>query len=146
MRNKSIILVSTIALSALLFSCNNSSTEIKDKLGNSIDKSVVVANQKGSVDSSINYCFYLPDSYDGKSILPVIYFLDPHANGKLPASKYAEIVNKYNYILIASNTIKNGMSSQQASKIFTNLISETKNRFQIDEKRMFVAGFSGGQK
>jgi len=137
-----LLLISAILI---LSSCNNKQAIISDKSGNSIQTGVV---ETVTVPErpSLNYCYFLPNSYNGNDSLPVVFILDPHANGKLPAEKYHEIANKYGYILIASNAIKNGQPSHESLAIFWELIKETKAKFIVDENRLFVAGFSGGAK
>ena len=136
-----------IAITIIAFSgCQQPAKEITDKTGKLIETEMVVDNQTGLLDSSINYCFYLPKNYNGIDKLPVVIFLDPHANGKISINKYAKLANQYGYVFVSSNNIKNGQSANFTSGLFQNLLKETKNRFVIDENRMFTAGFSGGAK
>jgi hypothetical protein len=130
----------------LFASCQNTSNNITDKAGNPIAIETLTAQQLGVSDSSLNYIFYLPRNYNGVEKLPIVFFLDPHANGKLPLTAYAELATKYGYVFVASNNIKNGQTADYTLHVFKKLIAETKHRFVIDEKRMFVAGFSGGAK
>lgn len=134
-----------LLLSAIIMvSCSNNKTQLTDKKGNTIELNSV--ETESNENKTLNYSYYLPNAYNGTDSLPVVFMLDPHANGKLPAEKYSAAANKYNYVIIASNNIKNGQSSKESSKLFGSLIKETKSRFVIDENRLFVAGFSGGAK
>lgn len=142
---KSKLLFSIIAI-ALLASCQQPVKNVTDKTGKTIIAETVLYNQTGILDSTINYCCYLPKAYNGIDKLPVIFFFDPHANGKIPVNKYATLSNKYGYIFIAGNNIKNGQPASFTHSVFKKLMLETKHRFVVDEKRLFTAGFSGGAK
>jgi len=135
-----------IIVFAFLVSCQQKEKNITDKTGKTVLTETIADNQTGINDSTINYCFYLPKAYNGIAKLPVVLFFDPHADGKTPIEKYASLANKYGYIFIASNNIKNGQPASFTHNIFTKLIHEVKHRFVIDEKRLFTAGFSGGAK
>lgn len=134
------------AIIVVAYSCQQPNTNIVDKLGANIITQTVIANETGKSDSTISYSFYLPESYDGKKKLPVVFFLDPHANGSMPINNYSSLANKYGYIFIASNDIMNGQSGSYSRKVFKQLLVEAKKRFTIDENRLFTAGFSGGAK
>lgn len=130
----------------LMFACNTNTHEITDKYGKNITRNVLVENQVASKDSSVSYAYYLPEKYDGKTKVPVLFILDAHADVKTPINKYQTLANTYGYIFIGSQNIKNGMSGFESQKHINILIKEAKKRFVIDEKRMFVSGFSGGAK
>ncbi len=131
---------------ATIVGCKGPVKNVTDKAGNSIETGKIVNNQHSSTDTNTNYCYYLPQAYNGSDKLPIIFFLDPHANGSEPIKKYADLANKYKYILVASNNVKNGMPGNISMSEFQQMIQEAQHRFVFDEKRMFTAGFSGGAK
>lgn len=136
-----------LSIVTILVSCNNRQTQKAiDKYGNNVKSKEVVGNQTAKSDSLINYSYYLPQSYNRKKALPVIVFLDPHANGSLPLKKYASLADKYGYIFIGSNNIRNGLSGNYTQSTFNALLTEISKRFNIDKNRIFTAGFSGGAK
>ena len=136
-----------IIVIALVFNaCNTNNQDITDKEGKSISIHTVVENQKVKKDTAVSYSYVLPKSYDGKTNLPVLFVIDPHAAVDKPLLKYKSLASSHGYIFIASENIKNGMSGSESQKIINALIQETKLRFSIDEKRMFISGFSGGAK
>jgi dienelactone hydrolase len=144
--NRLAFILAGFLLILMLASCTEPTKAIKDKNGAAVSLQQINNNQKGLVDSSLNYSFYLSKTYNGKDKLPVIFFFDPHANGKLPLNYYKALAEKYGYIFIASNQIKNGLPANSTTRIFESLLREAKQRFAIDENRMFTAGFSGGAK
>lgn len=132
---------------AMLFAaCNNSPKQVKDQLGKEISTNKVYDKQSSEAHKELEYSFIVPSSYNEKTALPIIYFLDPQANGSKPLNKYAEIAEQQQVILVASNNIRNGMQQTVIKKHFDELMSETYTRFNLDRKQQFIAGFSGGAK
>lgn len=97
-------------------------------------------------DASQSFALYLPAQYNTSKKIPLLIFFDPHGDGTIPLHLYRHLADKYNYILLASNTSKNGMNTEQTNAIANNLIADAKARFNIDEKRISLCGFSGGAK
>lgn len=137
-----------IGLSLLLIvaSCAPKEKPLVDLYGKPVEKQTVYSHQQSPTDSLLRYSFYLPNSYNGKDRLPVLFFFDPHGDGSLPLKNYQSLANNYGYILIGSNNIKNGLSGSYAFSVFQQLLNETQSRFLIDNKRIFTSGFSGGAK
>jgi dienelactone hydrolase len=99
-----------------------------------------VASQK---DPSQTYALYLPSSYDGKRLFPVVFMFDPSASGQRAAESARAAAEQHGVILVASNISKNGsmrvsIDSGQA------MWNDAATRFRIDPKRVYAAGFSGG--
>ncbi len=92
------------------------------------------------------FTLYLPKLYSYSAKLPLVVFFDPHGDGSVPLALYQSLADKYNCLLLASNLSKNGMNAEQTNAIAGNLIAEAKSRFHVDEKRIALAGFSGGAK
>lgn len=143
-RMKNILKLMVIAF--LLSSCSTQTTQFADKTGQTFNNNEVYKQVIGINDSTLNYAIYFPKNFDGKTPLPVLILLDPHAEGDLPVNKYAELANKYKYILVGSNVSRNGMSVNEFNKHFTSLLKEIKTRYAVNTKRMFAGGFSGGAK
>ncbi|MCD6201738.1 MAG: hypothetical protein J7K46_08020 [Bacteroidales bacterium] len=147
------ILTFLILFAVLFFSaCNSGNTSKKEK-----DLSFIWApgNKKhfmpGVVqkvyvagDSTQSYAVYLPKDYQDSLKWPVIYFFDPQAAGSLPVDKYAVWAEQFGYILFGSNNLKNRMSSEEMNRYIRSFFDDTYKRFSLDEKRITLAGFSGG--
>ena len=110
----------------------------------SLEKGKVIRSVKLLSDSTQSFAVYLPKSYDTTKSWPVIIAFDPHADGALPVEKYDSLAELYGYILVASNNSKNGMNKSQSRTIASNLIADVKARFKVDQKRVYLMGFSGG--
>lgn len=123
----------------LLLSCSsvqNKPTEI--------EKGVVVQKVVCAADTSVSYALYLPKRYSSVERYPLILAFDPHASGSLPVEKYISLAEKYNTILVGSNTSKNGLSFPETDKIINLTIEDIKSRFSVDTTQFYVMGFSGG--
>ncbi len=97
-------------------------------------------------DASQSFTLYLPSKYSESTKLPVIIFFDPHGDGGVPINLYSTLAEKHGYILMASNSSKNGMNFEQTNTIANNLVDEAKTRFGVDENKITFCGFSGGAK
>ncbi len=94
-------------------------------------------------DSSQSYALYLPSSYTPSSTWPVLYALDPGARGRVPVELYQDAAEKFQFVLVGSNTARNG----PFVSIYTAVMSlwrDTTERFSLNEQRIYITGFSGG--
>ena len=98
------------------------------------------------MDAGESFALYLPKGYTDSSKLPAIIFFDPHGDGTVPLNLYHELADQYHYILIGSNTSKNGVPLDQTRAIAYNLFTESKNRLSINSSKITLCGFSGGAK
>jgi dienelactone hydrolase len=92
-----------------------------------------------------SYAVYIPAS-GNKDPMPVIYFFDPHANGSLPLKKYKLLADAYGFILIGSNSSKNGNDWTTTEDIWRHLSDDAQQRLRINGRRVYTCGFSGGAK
>ena len=106
----------------------------------------VIAMVPLRTDAGQTFALYLPKGYTDSSKLPAIIFFDPHGDGTVPLNLYHDLADQYHYILIGSNSSKNGMPLDQLRAIAYNLFSEAKTRLSIDPSKIALAGFSGGAK
>ena len=144
------ILTFLLLFSVMLFSSCHSSKKEKDisfvrvpvkkeHIPRGVVQKVYVAG-----DSSQSYAVYLPANYHDSLKWPVIYFFDPQAAGALPVNRYASLAEWFGYILFGSNNLKNRMSSEEMNRYIRSFFDDTYKRFSLDEKRITLAGFSGG--
>ena len=98
-----------------------------------------------SPGSPETYTLYLPSNYKEETISPIVFIFDPAARGKAGITPFIEASEKYNYILICSNSAKNGPYApnlQIADRLFKSVLPS----YAIDEQRIYTAGFSGGSR
>lgn len=105
-------------------------------------KDTIVCNNDGAQ----SYALYLPKDYSSKKAWPCIILFDAHARGALPLRMYKDVAEKYGFILIGSNTSKNGLTADVTDKIVNTLWNDIHNRLNIDSNSTYTSGFSGGSK
>ena len=93
--------------------------------------------------SNESYALYLPRAYNPNDLSSIVFIFDPAARGKIGIHPFIKAAEKYNYILICSNNSKNGPHDKNA-EIATRLFSKIFSEFNINPKRIYTAGFSGG--
>lgn len=113
----------------------------------SFETGKVLPNIVCKTNPTESFAMYVPTSYSASSkALPVIIFFDPHGDGNVPVEKYAQLAEKNKYILIGSNSSKNGMPFQQSLAVANNLFTDAIQRLNIDAAQITFCGFSGGAK
>ncbi len=95
-------------------------------------------------DTSLSFALYLPSSYSSGKKYPLLVFFDPHGAGAFPLGKYRSLASRYGFILAGSNNSKNGLPWDVTGSIADKLMNDLKSRISVDEKRIYLAGFSGG--
>jgi poly(3-hydroxybutyrate) depolymerase len=110
---------------------------------NEFPKGTVIDKVVSKTDSTKTYALYLPTTYSPARQFPIIYCFDPAARGALPITHLKEAAEKYNYIVVGSNNSRNGVNLP-TSEIVRDLWADTHTRFSIDDRRVYLAGFSGG--
>jgi pimeloyl-ACP methyl ester carboxylesterase len=111
----------------------------------------VAAQQPGVLTDAVvpaknaqqSYALYLPSKYTRDRQWPVLFVFDPDAQGKQAAEVFRDAAEKYGYIIAASNNSKNGPRRGQGDAALT-MMADVQQRFSLDGKRMYTAGFSGG--
>jgi tetratricopeptide (TPR) repeat protein len=91
------------------------------------------------------YSLYLPASYDKKTKWPVIMIFDPGGNGADAVKVFRIAGERYGYILACSYNSRNGPLYDNFTAV-NYMLSDLVKRFNLDEKRVYVSGFSGGSR
>jgi dienelactone hydrolase len=89
------------------------------------------------------YALYLPTSYSAARKWPIIYVFDPAARGQLAVETVRAAAEKFGYIVVASNNSRNGPMGGSGEAAYA-VLSDTQQRFPVDERRRYFAGMSGG--
>jgi predicted esterase len=93
-------------------------------------------------DRNQSYALYLPSNYQPDRKWPVLYAFDPRARGKVPLERFKDAAEKYGWIVVGSNNSRNG-PLQVAVEAWNAITKDTRERFAINDDRVYVAGFSG---
>lgn len=94
-------------------------------------------------DHRQTYALYVPSTYTATKMWPIIYIFDPEGRGKVSVDLYKDVVEKYGFIVAASNNSRN-FQSEATSDAARALWSDTHMRFNLDPHRIYTMGFSGG--
>lgn len=92
-----------------------------------------------------SYALYMPAQYDSKKSWPVILIFDPSARGKTGVSTFIEAGKKYGFILACSNNSRNGPMGDSFTAAYA-MLQDVEERFTVDKRRIYAAGFSGGSR
>lgn len=141
---------------AFFFSCNSGNGESKVS-SVSAEASIATFDTllgKGSVNDTVlctkdnrqTYAIYLPTGYTTSKAFPCIYFFDAHARGSLPVRRYKDIAEKYGFVLVGSNNSQNGMALAETNGVAKTMMEDVQARVNIDRKRIYTSGFSGGSR
>ena len=90
-----------------------------------------------------SYALYLPSNYSPDRAWSIVFVFDPGARGKIPVELMKEAAERYGFIAVASNNSRNGpwkMGFDAADA----MVRDAQERFSVDLKRIYFAGFSGG--
>src|SRR5262245_66275624 len=91
-----------------------------------------------------SYALYVPSNYSPDRLWPVIFAFDPGARGRVPVERYQAAAERYGFIVAGSNNSRNG--STENSKAIVAMTGDVLSRFSIDERRIYLAGMSGGSR
>ena len=123
----------------LLFNYCSLASQVDDfPIGEIVDSIAV------SKTSNETFALYLPSNHKPNTLSPIVFIFDPAARGKIGIHPFIKAAEKYNYILICSNNSKNGPYDQNI-KIASRLYDKVFSDFSINPKRVYTAGFSGGE-
>ncbi|MCJ7467740.1 MAG: hypothetical protein MUO53_13720 [Maribacter sp.] len=95
---------------------------------------------KNTVES---YALYVPKNVRTPDPVPLVFIFDPAAQGQHGLQPFLKASETYGYVLVCSNDSKNGpfdTNLEIANRLFNKVISD----FNVDPRKMYTAGFSGG--
>jgi hypothetical protein len=90
-----------------------------------------------------SYSLYLPSGYSPDRAWPVVFAFDPGARGKIPVELMKDAAERYGYIVLGSNNSRNGPWKPEVDAADA-MLQDAEARFNVDLKRIYFAGFSGG--
>jgi hypothetical protein len=111
----------------------------------SLPKGIIIDSVLCLGNSAGSYSLFIPENYNKSIEWPVLLIFDPGARGRFALEKFVPAAKKFGYILAGSNNVRNGNFSRMldgAGMMYDDVIK----RFNIDKRRIFTAGFSGGSR
>ncbi|MNQ57115.1 hypothetical protein D3C85_712590 [compost metagenome] len=104
---------------------------------------VIIDSVKIATAPTESYALYFPKKYDAKTPLAVVFIFEPGGRGKKGIEPFILAAETYHYILVCSNTSRNG-STQHNIAIANRLFDEVLQTYTIDTSQLYISGFSGG--
>ncbi|TPG41747.1 hypothetical protein [Flavobacterium pectinovorum] len=104
---------------------------------------VIIDSVKITTAPTESYAIYFPKKYDAKTPLALVFIFEPAARGKIGIKPFIPAAETYNYILVCSNTLRNG-STQNNIAVANRLFDDVLQNYTIDTSQLYISGFSGG--
>ena len=95
-----------------------------------------------AADPAQSYALFLPRAYAPDRAWPVILAFDPGGRGRTPVERYQAAADQYGFIVAGSNNSRN--NSPDIGRAVAAMSADVLTRFRVDERRLYVAGMSGG--
>jgi predicted esterase len=94
-------------------------------------------------DPTQSYTLYLPDGYDPARRWPVLVVLDPGGRSVPAAELFLEPARELQWIIVSSNDTRSDSGMEPNQRALNALWPEIHERYAIDTRRIYLAGFSG---
>ncbi|MEM7036396.1 MAG: hypothetical protein AAF570_05390 [Bacteroidota bacterium] len=107
-------------------------------------KGTVVLDEPVTAAGEYSYALYLPIDYTHKEKWPVVFYFDSHADGEYPVRSYAVAAETYGFVLVGSNSSKNGIDVGYTRQIYDLTRTDVFEKLSLDKDRVYLSGFSGG--
>jgi pimeloyl-ACP methyl ester carboxylesterase len=95
-----------------------------------------------AADPTQSYAIFLPHAYTPDRDWPVILAFDTGGRGRTPVERYQAAADQYGFIVAGSNNSRN--NSPEIGRAVAAMSADVPSRFRVDERRVYVAGMSGG--
>jgi len=136
------IISSYVRLSVMVVLLTHSTTLALTQI-DSIPRGQIVERIEALNDPSQSYALYLPSNYTPDRKWPVLYAFDPGARGRVPVERFKDAAEKYGWIVLGSNNSRNGPWNIVVNA-WNAMLTDSHQRFAIDDERSYATGFSGG--
>ena len=93
----------------------------------------------------VTWKMYVPETYDADKPAGLMVYISPSRKGSLPR-KWRSVINEKNLIWISANQSGNSVATSRRllfAALGPQIASE---RYEIDDERIYLSGFSGGGK
>jgi hypothetical protein len=97
-------------------------------------------------DTSLTFALFLPPQYEKGKPCPLLLLFSPSGDGLSPVNLFSAEASKNGFILAGSNNSKNGMPFDQTYSIYRAMMADLSSRFSINNKAIYLGGFSGGSR
>jgi len=94
-------------------------------------------------DPAKAYALYLPSSYDPARRWPIVYLLDARGVALTPIERFRAGAEQYGFILASSYDSASDGPRDPNLEALQMMWTDSRRRLAIDDRRVYVAGFSG---
>jgi hypothetical protein len=137
-----------ISITSLLLSCSSNSNKNQTSVQNNTDSvnqaSSGIIDRSCTLDPAIQFSYYLPKSYKEGNKYPVLLLFDPQGDAHFALEKYTTAADQFEFILMSTNAIKNGLDGETAGHVMQTLLGTISTQLPVNPTRVYVGGFSGG--
>ena len=95
-------------------------------------------------DPSQTYAVYLPSAYDPGRAWPLLSVFDPRSRGAMAAGIFQAAAEEHGWILASSHDTMSDGPRDPNVRAVNAMWPDVQERFSVDPKRLYAAGFSGG--
>ena len=134
-------MVHAAVLALLLAAAPAPASEPPESIG--LPKGRLVEGIACASDPTQSYSLFLPDGYDVARRWPVLVVLDPRGRSVPAAELFLEPARELGWIVVSSNDTRSDVGMDPNRRAINALWPEIHQRYAIDEKRIYLAGFSG---
>lgn len=94
-------------------------------------------------DPELSYAVYLPSDYSPARRWPVLFVLDPRGRGRFAAQLFQQAPERHGWIVMSSNDTRSDGEWEPNLRAMKAMLADADQRFAIDPRRLYLAGFSG---
>ena len=91
-----------------------------------------------------SYALYLPPAYTADRRWPILYLLDARGRALVPIERFREAAATYGWILASSYNSRSDTKDDPNTPALQAMWHDTHARLALDERRVYLSGFSGG--
>ena len=137
-----------VMLAGLFLSCSSNSTNknsvVQESTDNAAGSVSGIIDKSCASDPAIKFSYYLPKSFVKDKKYPVLLLFDPQGDAHFALEKYTPAADQFEFILMSTNAIKNGMDGETAGHVMQTLLGSISSQLPVNPTRVYVGGFSGG--
>lgn len=106
-------------------------------------KGQLVENIASAAAPGQRFTVYLPTGYDPSRPAPILYLMDPRGRARVAAKLFQPAAERFGYILVSSHKTASDVAAEVNLKAMQAMWIDSHDWFTIDDRRVYVAGFSG---
>jgi predicted esterase len=95
-------------------------------------------------DPTQTYTLYLPSAYTPERRWPGLLIFDPRGRATPAAEIFRAAAERYGWLLLSSDNTRSDGPWEPNARALAALWPEVRERFAVDPRRIYAAGFSGG--